>query len=207
MRAMSKERDIDDILASLNQLLHEGESHNDDHVETGEHGEVDHHAEMDKQTEEIEIELRELEEEFSDVAAMEEEPKPTQFESIRSEPEQSEPEQPESEQAEAFEWFQDEPIEDDVLEDFDDAPISVQRVVLTEDMLVDNPQGSLLSMANSEEAANEVVEHETEQSAELDLELLVEKVSDDVMNQLQQELPAMIKASLHRHLGDLKNSE
>jgi len=212
---MSKERDIDDILNSLNQLLREGESHNDDHVEE------------EVSIEEIEAELVELKEESAEPKTESDEPI---AEEASVEPEaDSEPEaDPESEaEADSDEgWEQDEPVE---------APISMQRVVLTEDMMVNNPQGSLLSavpnhLSHSDEAGepgtHESDEAELEQDEEQPdqheaveerphtllhvdhkhLEQILERVADDVIEQLQHELPHLIKRSLYHHLAEMRDA-
>ncbi|MDX8403784.1 MAG: hypothetical protein R8K54_05190 [Mariprofundaceae bacterium] len=186
---MSKDRDINDILDSLNQLLHEGESHNDDHVETDEA--------VNEEAEEIEAELHELEEDDAVSEDMESEgvkPEPLEdhFDSSR----------------EASDAGNEGPQE---------APISVQRVVLTEDMLVNNPQGNLLStgMGDKKEITEPVTELESieTQTVNIDhlpmaqLEPLLERISDDVISQLQQQLPALIKTALDCHLAKLRDEK
>lgn len=261
MRAMSNDRDINDILDSLNQLLREGESHNDDHVETDD--QID--EKLDEHAEEIEAELHELEE---DDAAPEE----AVVEAQGAESEEA-TEQPESEQIDDIDDSSDDELSSEYLDDLDEdstdedsadesieeelreAPISVQRVVLTEEMLVNNPQGNLLSIVKEGEEAgveqvtepesveDEIVEAVQEDSFEEEepsehepvdeideqvvhdlasenqdsnsvnypsdeqLEQLVERVSDDVISRLQQELPSLISASLHRCLTDLRDEE
>lgn len=236
MRAMSNDRDINDILDSLNQLLREGESHNDDHVET------------DGQAGEIEAELHELEED--DVESEEPAAEGPDAESEEAESEQAEGDVDASGDASnelSSEYLDDlsEGFSEEEEEDFQEAPISIQRVVLTEEMLVNNPQGNLLSMvkeneevdvepvADAEPIENESVGTVQEESSEQEavresvhqpahethgsnidglptqqqLEQLVEKVSDDVITRLQQELPSLIMASLHRRFSELKDAE
>lgn len=229
---MSNDRDINDILDSLNKLLREGESHNDDHVET------------DEQAGEIKAELHELEEDD----AVSEEAVASDAESEEAESEQVEGDvEPSGDISDELsseylddldEDSSDDPSEyfpEEEEEDFQDAPISVQRVVLTEEMLVNNPQGNLLSMVKeSEEADIEPVAESSEDEidetvlkelpeqeaadesdhqdihdllTERQLEQLVEMVSDDVIIHLQQELPSIIKASLHRSLSELRDRE
>jgi len=219
---MSKERDIDDILDSLNQLLREGESHNDDHVEG------------DASIEALEAELHELDEKaggpergpaISDEPALDT--------GLEVEPESS-PEMVTDSDSD-WDWEQDEGNEaadSEACSDDDepvDSPIFMQRVVLTEEMLVNNPQGSLLSMVSdrrpsSAEADAVEVEAEIENQLESDeqaggephtllhldhqhLEGLLEQVADDVIHQLQRELPTLIKRSLYHHLAEMRDVE
>ena len=204
---MSKERDIDDILDSLNQLLREGESHNDDHEDE------------DISTEEIEAQLHELDEEgggpeskpvLSDHAAEEtgENEADSESESERV-----------SDPAPAGELDGDDELDG---EEPEDSPISMQRVVLTEDMLVDNPQGSLLSMISNRASSPDEADVTLSEAQSQDqngvshtllhvdhehLEQLLEQVADDVINQLQHELPALIKRSLYHHLAAMRDGE
>jgi len=216
---MSSERDIDDILDSLNQLLREGESHNDDHVET------DEVSESDPQADEAALQ------EFEQASA------PAENEELPAEVEVAEPEteaepemalepadsaaEPDFEPQEQSETDH----EDEAFTAVDESPLSMQRVVLTEEMLVDNPQGSLLSLVRAAEAnvaarpseAGEggVGDQQGEQVNDANGPLhvdhehmgrLLEQLSDDVINRLRQELPVLIRDSLYRHLGEL-NSE
>ena len=216
---MSKERDIDDILDSLNQLLREGESHNDDHVEE------------EASVEALEAGLHGLDEEaggpergsaISDAPALD-----TGFEvEPESNPEMMTDYDLDWEQDEGDESSDSEACSDDELVD---SPIFKQRVVLTEEMLVNNPQGSLLSMASDRRppsAEDDAVEvkPETEnqlKSEEQDgekphallhldhqhLEGLLEQVADDVIHQLQRELPTLIKRSLYHRLAEIRDAE
>ena len=204
---MSKERDIDDILDSLNQLLREGESHNDDHVDG------------DISAEEIEAQLHELDGEGSS-----REDESVLSDHAAEDAGESETDSgPESERVSAP-ASAGEPDEDDEPDDEEpeDSPISMQRVVLTEDMLVDNPQGSLLSMTSnrvtspdesdvtlSEAQAQDQngVSHTLLHVDHQHLEQLLEQVADDVINQLQHELPALIKRSLYHHLAAMRDGE
>ncbi len=205
MRAMSKDRDIDDILESLNQLLREGESHNDDHVES------DEHADKAEQG------LDELQDDLSDVAEMEtrlseaadigdlEAADETVSEDLSA---------IDSEQETSGSWEADEP-EEDRISDEGDQRLSVHRVVLTEEMLVDNPQRSLLSLVGNradvqvDDQADEAVEpesgeSETEPSVDHALMAeLLDRITDDVIRQL----PVLIKTSLEHHLNHLIQGE
>ncbi|MDT8376460.1 MAG: hypothetical protein RQ867_06935 [Mariprofundaceae bacterium] len=231
MRAMSKERDIDDILESLNQLLREGESHNDDHVEE------------DISVEEIEAKLHELDEEIgelesepilseppaeaADEAAPESGPEP------ESEPD-PEPvwEQDAYDGPSDFDGYSDEEEAEDEEEEPAGSPISIQRVVLTEEMLVNNPQGNLLTIrsahgpssaeaadmsATGSRAASAAQESdryepagEAHRQLHVDhrhLEQLLEQVADDVMQQLRHELPILIRRSLYHHLAEMSKEQ
>jgi len=204
---MSKERDIDDILDSLNQLLREGESHNDDHVDE------------DISAEEIEAQLHEFDEEGSS----------PESKSVLSDHSAADAGENEADSEPESEIVSDpasagEPDEDDEPDDEEpeDSPISMQRVVLTEEMLVDNPQGSLLSMTSSRvsspaEAGESLSEAQSQNQNGVShtllhvdhqhLEKLLEQVADDVINQLQHELPALIKRSLYHHLASMRDGE
>lgn len=210
---MSSERDIDDILESLNQLLREGESHNDDHVESDEIPETDLQAgEEAPQEPGQESALAETEE----IPVADEEPADAVEDERVSEPADSgleavsEPE----EQEKADDG-------DDSAGENDESSLSMPRVVLTEEMLVDNPQGSLLSLVRAAEAkaavrseAGGVDDAEERQNGQAPVQSplhvdhehmgrLLEQLSDDVINQLRQELPTLIRDSLYRHLEEL----
>jgi len=230
---MSKERDIDDILDSLNQLLREGESHNDDHVE------------LDALAEGIEAELHALEEHVVDAEketaenldelvkqVAVETGSNTKLETINPALSQNKDiESDESFATDSVYEIPDDDSGDNSADDADgsdgqvidliDAPVLTQRVVLTEEMLVNNPQGNLLSMANRDkkESQNTITESKAvavgaqEAARNTDgldvndlpmqqlLKQLLDKVSDDVIGQLQQQLPSLIKASFDRHLA------
>jgi hypothetical protein len=217
MRPMSKERDIDDILDSLNQLLREGESHNDDHVEE------------DISAEEIEAKLHELDEEIDKLESeplQPEETEETVDETTSESDADSESIREQNENDTAVD--PDEPSDEEEDEEPAGSPISIQRVVLTEKMLINNPQGNLLSAASgrgpSSAGAGRVgvgsaTESETaseEQTGEAPhtllhvdhhhLEQLLEQVADDVIRQLQHELPALIKRSLYHHLAQMRDA-
>jgi len=250
---MSIERDIDDILDSLNQLLREGESHNDDHVDEN------------VSIEEIEAELQELVDEPSEPEMESSEPAETIDEPaaevevvLEAEPEQkveaeAEAEivadaEVESEPDSEGDWHQDEAVGSDTLNADDssddylvdaseeegdednpaDERVTMQRVVLTEDMLVNNPQRSLLSIVPgahppSDQQSSDETELDDPEAAEIDeaeakqhtllhvnhdhLESIMEKVADDVIEKLQRELPNMIKHSLYHHLAEMRDAE
>lgn len=109
---------------------------------------------------------------------------------------------------------------------------NVPRVVLTEDMMVDNPQVSLPlnfnsqtaslndiiadamiqpNTANSEPAIdnNEASEQKTAKPVahlhKHQIEQLISLVSLDISEHLQQTLPKLIKESLHIHLADMQH--
>lgn len=216
MRPMSKERDIDDILDSLNQLLREGESHNDDHVEE------------DISLEELEVKLHELDEEIDELKnepLLPDEPVETVDEAT-SEPE---PESIQEQNEDSVPADPDRALDEEEDEEPAESPISIQRVVLTEEMLVNNPQGNLLSTGSgrglsSTETDRVDVESVTkdeavseEQTEEVShtllhvdhhhLEQLLEQVADDVIHQLQHELPVLIKRSLYHHLGQMSKEQ
>ena len=221
MRPMSKERDIDDILDSLNQLLREGESHNDDHVEE------------DISFEDLEAKLHELDEEIDELKSeplQPDEPVETVDETTSesdSEPDpDSEAIREENENDVAVD--PDGPLDEEEDEEPAGSPISIQRVVLTEEMLINNPQGNLLSTAlgrgpSSAEADRVDVESATEGETVSEeqagkaphallhidhhhLEQLLEQVADDVIRQLQHELPTLIKRSLSHHLVQMRDA-
>ncbi len=239
---MSKERDIDDILDSLNQLLREGESHNDDHVE------------LDALAEGIEAELHALEEHVVDAEKqtagtpenIDEVVKQVALETgSNTKLETINPALSQNKDIESDESFETDSVyeipdddfggnpaddadgSDEQIIDLIDAPVLTQRVVLTEEMLVNNPQGNLLSMANTDkkESQNTTAESKavaveaqgTVRDADvLDvndlpmqqlLKQLLDKVSDDVIGQLQQQLPSLIKASFDRHLAASKDTK
>ncbi len=221
MRPMSKERDIDDILDSLNQLLREGESHNDDHVEE------------DISSEDIEAKLHELDEEIDELISEPLQPdEPVEMvDEATSEPD-SEPD-PDSESIREqnendMAVDPDGPLDEEEDEEPAGSPISVQRVILTEKMLINNPQGNLLSKGSGRgpssaesdrvdvESATEGETVSEEQPGEkprtllhIDhhhLEQLLEQVADDVIHQLQHELPTLIKRSLYHHLAQMRDA-
>ncbi len=215
---MSGERDIDDILDSLNKLLREGESHNDDHVE------------VDAQAEEIEAELHELEEGGSGISeevavateeAVSELSEAADISGRHAEADAgsvADPGQDEAgEPCESVEADSSDSSDAQTMEPVD-APVSVQRVVLTEEMLLDNPQGNLLSLVKRDEAeAAESMAEAPQQEAVREnrtplhvdhhhMARLLDQVTDDVIDQLQQELPVLIKHSLYRHLAELRDA-
>jgi len=200
---MSSERDIDDILNSLNQLLREGESHNDDHTEAEDTGAV---------------------------SAAEVPPEPKLSRPVEKRPEPAAKAKAESPAA----------VRDDAPEDVEqadeprssnDAPVSLHRVVLTEDMMINNPQGSLLSLAGRRDAAEDGEAADADADADADAEdsatqgeakpaqdgrphidpermaLLINQISDDLIERMRRELPPLIADSLYRHLKELKRDE
>lgn len=191
---MSSERDIDDILNSLNQLLREGESHNDDHSEAEESGAV---------------------------SAADVPPEPKVAKPVEKRPEPAATEKPVSPTS----------VRDDTPEDVEeadeprsssDAPVSLHRVVLTEDMMINNPQGSLLSLAGRRDAAEgggtDADDSATQGEAKpaqderphIDPErmaLLINQISNDLIERMRRELPPLIADSLYRHLKELKRDE
>lgn len=180
--AMTDNRDIDEILASLDALLREGDSHNDDMaIEAVSEGVV---AESD-----------------GDVKGEVSEPVQN---GVEAEPEDG-----------------------------------IPRVVLTEDMMVENPQVRLpIDFAESAEPASEAetVDSQAESVQEDDrleqkpqsspagdndgeqaveeqpihlhkheVERLLSLVSLDVSNHMQRLLPELIKDSLHKHLANMQH--
>jgi hypothetical protein len=216
---MSTGRDIDEILDSLNQLLREGESHNDDHVEE------------DISLEELEAKLHELDEEIDELEGaplLPDEPVETVDEATL-EPDSKSKSEPIREQNENNVMAD----PDGSLDEEEDkepvgSPISIQRVVLTEEMLINNPQGNLLSAGSGRgpspveagrvnaESVTERLTASKEQAGEAShtllhvdhhhLEQLLEQVADDVIHQLQRELPALIKRSLYHRLSQMRDA-
>lgn len=226
---MSTGRDIDDILDSLNQLLREGESHNDDHVEE------------DISPEELEAKLHELDKEIDELEGaplLPDEPVETVDEATLKPDSEPEPGSKSKSKSKS------EPIrkqnENNVMADPDGyldeeedeepagSPISIQRVVLTEEMLINNPQGNLLSAGSGRgpssaeagrvnaESVTEPLTASKEQAGEVShtllhvdhhhLEQLLEQVADDVILQLQHELPALIKRSFYHRLAQVRDT-
>ena len=227
MRAMSKDRDIDDILESLNQLLREGESHNDDHVES-----VEDPKSVKQKLSDLEDELSEVESIDALLSATPEvtdsdpdsndgieddiSDKESEAETAESS-DQDESDEDESDEGESEEIESDEDLseenepEAENMSDDDDKRLSTHRVVLTEEMLVDNPQRSLLSLVGNsvdhdDEQVDEVVEPEEPSESQTETSVdhalmaeLLDRIADDVI----QQLPILIKASLEQHLNDL----
>lgn len=212
MRAMSKDRDIDDILESLNQLLREGESHNDDHVES-----VEDPKSVKQKLSDLEDELSEVE---SIDALLSATPEITDSDPDSNDEIEDDISDKESEAETAESSDQDESDEDlseenepeaENMSDDDDKRLSTHRVVLTEEMLVDNPQRSLLSLVGNsvdhdDEQVDEVVEPEEPSESQTETSVdhalmaeLLDRITDDVI----QQLPILIKASLEQHLNDL----
>jgi len=212
MRAMSKDRDIDDILESLNQLLREGESHNDDHVES-----VEDPKSVKQKLSDLEDELSEVE---SIDALLSATPEITDSDPDSNDEIEDDISDKESDAETAESPDQDESDEDlseenepeaENMSDDDDKRLSTHRVVLTEEMLVDNPQRSLLSLVGNsvdhdDEQVDEVVEPEEPSESQTETSVdhalmaeLLDRITDDVI----QQLPILIKASLEQHLNDL----
>jgi len=212
---MTDNRDMDEILASLDALLREGDSHNDDMP--------------------VETTSPEADTDVLDVAL------DADVESI------------EASVAGAFN--SDDVGEEPVAEAVFDGVVAQQedgmsRVVLTEDMMVENPQVSLPLAFNPVSASeNHVVEDEDSELETLPLDDVVESVAEqdvladepmgdeessshpveytmpnqvmrlhkqeveqllalvslDVSNHLQEMLPKLIKESLHTHLADMQH--
>jgi len=205
---MTDNRDIDEILASLDALLREGDSHNDDIP-----------AKPVEPTPNHDVSKVDLE---SDIEFVES-------------------------SAEAFlasdelkdESFTVEAVSDEIVTWQEDG---MSRVVLTEDMMVENPQVSLPLAFHSEALDEDDVQEressaleepkpdhamqDVEQQAEQvvddaivddiapshvthlhkqDIEQLLMLVTEDVSSHLQQMLPKLIKESLHTHLADMQH--
>lgn len=184
MPPMSDDRDIDDILESLDQLLRSGGHHNDDHTD-----QTPPPLSSDKSKEEAEN---------ADQAVAE---KPEASPLTTGDPLFDLPLGEESTAA-------DEPLPEESAV----SAVAAQRVVLTEDMMVNNPQGKLglrMVAESSErpqqpEAAEAAEESEAVDVDHEQLERLMVQVSDDVIARLQEELPRMIRTSLYRHLNELR---
>jgi len=218
---MTDNRDIDEILASLDALLREGDSHNDDMPVEPVESTLDTDAsDVDLETDIVFVESSV--EEFLDSDEVEgEDP------AVEAVPE------------EVTDWQEG----------------GMSRVVLTEDMMVENPQVSLPLSCSSERvseghaaggeasepdtlASDNVVEDEAAQDVLTDksvtaeesnhdnsegvisedvvaepvmrlhkqeVEQLLALVSLDVSSHLQEMLPKLIKESLHTHLADMQH--
>jgi len=205
--AMTDNRDIDEILASLDALLREGDSHNDDiPVEP-----IESKLDTDASDVDVESDIEFVESSAEEFLASDELDESFTIEAM--------PEEVEG-------WQED----------------GMSRVVLTEDMMVENPQVSLPLAFNSE-ALNENdvqesespaleepkpdntmqdVEQRDEQLADdaiaddvapshvthlhkQDIEQLLTLVTEDVSSHLQQILPKLIKDSLHTHLSRMQD--
>jgi len=153
---MNNDRDIDDILESLNELLREGESHNDDHTES--------------ETEEI----------------------PSHEAGLENRP-------------------------DSVADE------NAHKVVLTEEMLVDNPQGNLLQLLH-ERLEIHAPDQQSDNAEEIEstpgddeggdgrwneekFNLLVERVTGELIERLNREVPVWVSESMKRHIEELKRDE
>jgi len=171
----NQDRDIDEILASLDSLLRESESHNDDT-----------HAEPV----------------VSD-----------------NQPELQDESSVDMEQALAL----DQAIEnvsddrDDVMET-EESSEPMTRVVLTEDMLLENPQVSLPLGQHAQDDLGETVsdsdvsqaEVEHESHADWDEQMMdqwVASVSQDISLQINQLLPDMIRDALQKKLAELQDEK
>lgn len=208
---MSDERDIDDILESLDQLLRSGSHFNDDHDAS------------------------------APASAASQRPRPAEPHRASAAEEDMAQARDEPLSPDAYDPSFDLPLDDafsaddavhapDEQIDADAAmegdaqtaagPLSRPRVVLTEDMLVDNPQGRLsLRIAEPEETASAqpCVPDETAcepapaiESGQADrahFERVVAQVCEDVIAQLQRQLPDMIQQSLDRHLNESGQGE
>jgi len=202
---MTDNRDIDEILASLDALLREGDSHNDDMpVES---------TSSVSDTDVLEATLE------ADVESME----ASLNDAVRD--------------GETRESSVSETVFDGVIGQQEEG---MARVVLTEDMMVENPQVSLpldfsaKALSEDDVIAGAVVQQDvvddestvdgqsntdtsediTNEHTESDqvmrlhkqeVEQLLTLVSLDVSNHLQEMLPKLIKESLHVHLADMQH--
>lgn len=187
---MSSERDIEDILNSLNELLREGESYNDDHSVAEPRREKVSPPRAEKRDDRLPAKTA--------VKAEPEKLVEVRAEAVR-------PASP----------VVDEPVKSKAKRS-DDAPVSVPRVVLTEDMMLDNPQGNLLSLVrNPEEPQPQPAVKEAKPAAkggsvrvdQNHMGRLVRQISDDVIRRLEKELPGLIAESIRRHLKELKRDD
>lgn len=230
---MSNDRDIEDILSSLNQLLREGESRNDDHS-AGQGPKAAGKSTGSKIEEKTESEAKAP----ANLSATQ---SPRMFDKEKGVEEASKPKAqrrddsaergpaehkgpPVRENAPDAEPTPDE--ESQVGRRFE--PLSVTRVVLTEDMMVDNPQGSLLSLIRNpaghgsaghqgdvglQEADGESAsggkrsDGDSSDSDHDPMAELIVRISDELIERLRRELPPMIAESLYRHLKELKRDE
>ena len=166
----NQDRDIDEILASLDSLLRESESHNDDtHAEPAA---SDTQPELqDESAADMEQALDQAVENVSD-----------NMDDIMETEEPSEP---------------------------------MTRVVLTEDMLLENPQVSLpLGQHDSDETVSHSdvsqAEVEGESHADWDEQRVnqwVASVSQDISLQINQLLPDMIRDALQKKLAELQDEK
>jgi len=191
--AMNDSRDLDEMLASLDALLREGGSHNDDMP-------VEHASEKV-------IEEESIKHGVSDTVISEDDLET---------------------QLDASERL-DKVGEAELLEGSEQSEQVIARVILTEDMLVENPQVSLpLGLAATSEckgAISEFVEVEAEASCDYEeeqdepvdetvadlpeqgMEQLLAMVTEDISSQLQDILPSLIKDSLHKHLSAMQDDD
>lgn len=208
---MSKDRDIDDILESLNQLLREGESHNDDHVESYESP-----AKVKKALDDLEDELSDASEvEPSRSEALDRDDSETADGAAVSTAESREDISVlEAEMDGVEHWQRDEPEADEPeaesVSDDADEPLKMHRVVLTEKMLVDNLQRSLLSMIGNGASDSELDAESTpivpQSGPSIDHDLMA-RLLDHVADDVTRQLPILIKTSLEQHLNDLIQGE
>jgi len=90
---------------------------------------------------------------------------------------------------------------------------NLPRVVLTEDMMIDNPQFSLpLAKGIEDETMQQaIVDDKYDEDEHIihlhkqNVEKLLSLVSLDISNYLEQQLPTLIKQSLHAHLSDMQH--
>ncbi|GEM_PF-3727857 len=219
---MTDSRDIDEILASLDALLREGDSHNDD-MPAKAVGSTPHH---DVSKVDLESDIKVVEASTEAFLASDElEDESFTVEAVSDETET---------------WQED----------------GMSRVVLTEDMMVENPQVSLPlafnaealheddvqeseSPVSEEPKANDTMQDVEQQGEQVvndavtdaitddvassdvtpndvtsnhvihlqkqDIEQLLMLVTEDVSSHLQQMLPKLMKESLHTHLADMQH--
>jgi len=171
----NQDRDIDEILASLDSLLRESESHNDDtHAESS--------VASDNQPE--------LQDKLQDESA--------------------------ADMEQAFDQAV-ETVSDDGMET-EESSEPMTRVVLTEDMLLENPQVSLPLGQSAKDDLGETVsdsnapqaEVEHEPHADWDEQMMNQwaaSVSQDIANQINQLLPDMIRDALQKKLAELQDEK
>jgi len=193
--AMTDNRDIDEILASLDTLLREGDSHDATPAQP-----IKAANDIDNLEDVLETNIKSMNANLNELLDHEKNANAS-TEAVLNKPEHEE-------------------------------TSNLSRVVLTEDMMVENPQVSLPLSFNSETPSlNDIIadamvqpsitenqptieenkrpNHETSKHVahlhKQEIEQLLSLVSLDISEYLQQTLPKLIKESLHTHLANMQH--
>lgn len=211
---MNDNRDIDEILASLDALLREGDSHNDDMpVES-----TSSVSDADVLEEALESDVEPVESSLNDVLANDEAGgnavAETVFDGVIGQQEDgmarvilTEDMMVENPQVSLPLDFNAEVLsEDDVIEDESSAP-EILPAVVQQDVVDNEPaMGEKLNNGSSEYVANEhVTANPVMRLHKQEVDQLLALVSLDVSSHLQDMLPKLIKESLHAHLADMQH--